>query len=94
MEQDTGKFRKNTKDQYYTKSSVAKKYVDIILQRLPQTASYQWIEPSAGNGTFLKNLPATVDKLGIDLEPKQAGPSLPCSRCWPVPQRWLHRHCG
>ena len=73
MEQDTGKFRKNTKDQYYTKSSVAKKYVDIILQRLPQTASYQWIEPSAGNGTFLKNLPATVDKLGIDLEPKGDG---------------------
>lgn len=70
MKQDTGKFRKNTKDQYYTKSSVAKKCVDKILTLLPDSKSYQWIEPSAGNGAFLNILPSTFDKVGIDLEPK------------------------
>ena len=72
MEQDTGKFRKNTRDQYYTKSSVAKKCVDKILETFPQSRGYQWIEPSAGNGAFLKILPSSFDKLGIDLEPKSA----------------------
>ena len=31
MEQDTGKFRTNTKDQYYTKLAVAKDCVDCII---------------------------------------------------------------
>jgi hypothetical protein len=72
MEQDTGKFRKNTKDQYYTKSSIAKKCVNKIRTCLPHTESYQWIEPSAGNGVFLKILPSIFDKIGIDLDPKSA----------------------
>ena len=72
MAQDTGKFRKNTKDQYYTKSSVAKKCVDKIHTSIPQSETYQWIEPSAGNGVFLKILPSTFDKIGIDLDPKSA----------------------
>ena len=70
MNQDTGKFRKNTKDQYYTKSTVAKKCVDTILTKFPTVSSYQWIEPSAGNGVFLKTLPNGFDAIGIDLEPK------------------------
>ena len=73
MEQDTGKFRKNTKDQYYTKSSVARKCIDKICESLPLSESYQWIEPSAGNGAFLNILPSTFDKIGIDLEPKSSG---------------------
>jgi hypothetical protein len=73
MEQDTGKFRKNTKDQYYTKGSVAKKCVDLVITSLTQAETYQWIEPSAGNGSFLKVLPSTYDKIGIDLEPKGDG---------------------
>ena len=73
MTQDTGKFRTNTKDQYYTKVTVAKKCVGKILERFPETAGFQWIEPSAGNGVFLKGLPSTFDKVGIDLEPKSAG---------------------
>lgn len=73
MKQDTGKFRKNTKDQYYTKSSVAKKCVDLLITSLTQAETYQWIEPSAGNGSFLKVLPSTYDKIGIDLEPKGDG---------------------
>jgi len=73
IEQDTGKFRKNTKDQYYTKLSVANTCVQHILSRFPESLSYQWIEPSAGNGVFLKILPAEFDKVGIDIEPKSAG---------------------
>jgi len=70
MEQDTGKFRKNTKDQFYTKASVAKKCVDQILLYLPHAASYEWVEPSAGNGVFLRSLPTHFEKMGIDLDPK------------------------
>ena len=75
--QDTGKFR-NTKDQYYTKPTVAKKCVEVILATIPDAtatqAAYQWIEPSAGNGVFLKALPAAQrDTLAIDIEPKAEG---------------------
>jgi hypothetical protein len=73
MEQDTGKFRKNNKDQYYTKLSVAKRCVDKICAHIKHSNTYQWIEPSAGNGVFLNILPGTFDKIGIDLEPKSAG---------------------
>jgi len=72
MEQDTGKFRKNTKDQYYTKESTAKSCLDIIYANIPNHETYQWIEPSAGNGVFLHLLPSTFDRFGIDLEPKSA----------------------
>ena len=68
--QDTGKFRTNTKDQYYTKSSVAKTCVDILLQKVPRADEYQWIEPSAGNGAFLKCIPDGYHTLGIDLDPQ------------------------
>ena len=69
-QQDIGKFRKNLKDQYYTKESIAKQYVDTILHWLPKTKEYLWIEPSAGTGRFLKVLPATIERIGLDLEPK------------------------
>ena len=73
MEQDTGKYRKNTKDQFYTKISVAKACVEQILAIASHSSSYQWIEPSAGNGVFLKALPNHFQKMGIDLEPKMDG---------------------
>ena len=73
MEQDTGKFRTNTKDQYYTKSSIAKDCIDCILAKCPEVSQYQWIEPSAGNGSFLKALPADIPRIGIDLDPKMEG---------------------
>ena len=66
MAQDTGKFRTNEKDQFYTKASVAKTCVDSILNLCPD--EYQWIEPSAGNGVFLRCVEG--DKVGIDIEPK------------------------
>lgn len=70
--QDTGKFRKNEKDQYYTKPSVAQGCVETILATCQDPTAYQWIEPSAGSGSFLNAVPEGVDKLGIDIDPKSA----------------------
>jgi hypothetical protein len=72
--QDTGKFRKNTKDQYYTQATVATACVKKILDIFPCPEEYQWIEPAAGNGAFLKAAAGrNLDLLGIDLEPKGVG---------------------
>jgi len=73
MAQDTGKFRENEKDQYYTKPAVAKKCVATLLAIKPIVSSYEWIEPSAGAGAFLNTLPANTVHYGIDLEPKGPG---------------------
>jgi len=70
MEQDTGNHRINTKDQFYTNESVARECIDSIISIAPYTSEYLWIEPSAGNGAFLHNIPDTFSKVGIDLDPK------------------------
>ena len=67
--QDTGKNR-NTKDQFYTKSSVSKLCVDTIISNIPDAYKFKWVEPSAGNGSFLDNVPPEFDKQGIDIDPK------------------------
>ena len=69
QKQDTGKFRTNVKDQFYTNENVAKSCIQMILTLLPFTSEYLWIEPSAGNGSFLHNIPSTFEKKGLDLEP-------------------------
>lgn len=78
QKQDTGKYRTNTKDQFYTSPIVAKKCIQILISALRDDelyspvlplSSYLWIEPSAGNGAFVKNIPETYDKIGIDIEP-------------------------
>ena len=68
--QDTGKFRINTKDQFYTKEQVAKVCIQSILNHLPFTKDYLWVEPSAGNGAFLHSLPQSFSSIGLDLDPK------------------------
>lgn len=77
--QDTGKYRKNTKDQFYTSPSVAKKCIQILISvlhdaelhpRVLPPSSYLWVEPSAGQGAFLNSIPDTYDKIGIDIEPE------------------------
>jgi hypothetical protein len=67
--QDTGKFRKNTKDQFYTKVSIATSCIQHIITEFPYTTNYVWIEPSAGNGSFFHNIPSTIEKIGFDLDP-------------------------
>jgi len=76
--QDTGKFRQNTKDQFYTTETVAIQCVrDIIGTFKPQTqteaAKYLWIEPSAGKGAFIRSAPKKAQVIGIDIEPKAPG---------------------
>ena len=68
--QDTGKFRTNRKDQFYTNKIVAKSCIQNIITTLPSTVDHLWVEPSAGNGSFLHNIPSTFEKIGLDLEPK------------------------
>lgn len=70
QKQDTGKFRTNTKDQFYTNEGVAKACIQSIMDLLPFTSDYLWVEPSAGNGSFLHNVPGSYDKIGLDIEPK------------------------
>ncbi len=68
--QDTGKYRKNLKDQYYTKDSVAKECVEELLKIIPEVKSWFWVEPSAGKGAFVKAVPQDTQLLSIDIEPK------------------------
>lgn len=67
--QDTGKFRTNTLDQFYTKDEVAKKCVDAIIAHV-DARQYTWIEPAVGTGAFLRCLPADCRSIGIDLDPR------------------------
>ena len=68
--QDTGKFRENSKDQFYKKPAVAAECVRALLEHLGESASeYLWIEPSAGAGAFLVSLPPALEHIGLDIEP-------------------------
>ena len=64
MSQDTG-LQRDCKDQFYTCEDVAKMCIDILLRHVPTTIP--WIEPSAGEGVFLRLVPHSV---GYDIEPK------------------------
>ena len=65
MSQDTGKCRINLKDQFYTKLSVAKECINTIKEQIKDYSKYQWIEPSAGNGSFLRR-----GCIALDIDPK------------------------
>jgi len=71
--QDTGKFRINTKDQFYTNPVVAKECIDAIREYVPEVLHYRWIEPSAGGGAFLGHVPAGVEVHAVDIEPAAEG---------------------
>lgn len=70
MSQDTGKFRISKKEQFYTCELVAKQCVAKILTKIQNTKDYTFIEPSAGNGVFMKCLSNDYNVIGIDLDPK------------------------
>jgi predicted RNA methylase len=55
-DQDTGKKRINTKDQYYTNPHLATVCVAKILELHPtlNQANHLWLEPSAGRGVFIE----------------------------------------
>jgi hypothetical protein len=83
--QDTGKQRTNTKDQFYTNDRVAAFCVQRIIELLPLTREYLWVEPSAGNGAFLRPLPATFSTIGLDIDPQAKGILLQDYLTWQPP---------
>ena len=90
--QDTGKFRKNTKDQFYTNIIIAKECIQHIYTYIPNIDEYVWIEPSAGNGSFFHHIPEIVsDKIGLDIDPKGEDILLQDYLSWDLPQSVLHR---
>lgn len=68
--QDTGKHRTNKHDQFYTSDAVAKQCVQWILTAV-SAADCLWVEPSAGTGAFLRQLPPEFTKIGLDIDPKR-----------------------
>jgi hypothetical protein len=70
MDQDTGIFRTNTKDQFYTDRPVAKQCINSILSKIPYASECLWLEPSAGNGAFLHQVPPHIESFGLDLDPR------------------------
>lgn len=59
--------RKQGLDKFYTIPSYAKRCIDIVFDKYPN-----WdlvIEPSAGNGSFLKQIPFD-NKIGLDISPE------------------------
>ena len=61
-----------TLDQFYTKPDIAKACCDVLFTFLARYANafapFYFIEPSAGEGTFLNRLPANR-RIGIDIDP-------------------------
>jgi len=76
--QDTGKHRTNTHDQFYTSDAVAKQCVQWIIAAVDGVRydddddDVLWVEPSAGTGAFLHQLPPEFTKIGLDIDPKSA----------------------
>jgi len=70
---DYSKFNYKEKDQFFTPPKTAKycynKFIEIIKHYEDSIEDYTFIEPSAGNGVFLKILPKKK-RLGFDIEPK------------------------
>jgi hypothetical protein len=65
-------FNEKDKDQFFTKKSTAIKCIEILKNKLSEIGenqeNYIFIEPSAGNGSFLLELPKE-NRIGLDIEP-------------------------
>lgn len=66
-------FDEKDKDQFFTKKNTVIKCIDIFNKKLLElgvdTDDYIFIEPSAGDGSFLEELPKGR-RIGIDIEPR------------------------
>jgi hypothetical protein len=69
--QDTGKFRENLNDKFYTNPEIALQCIRQVLSYCPHIMNWIWVEPSAGNGSFLRYIPETVTRIAMDIEPEE-----------------------
>lgn len=69
---DYSEFSPKEKDQFFTQDDTVKYCYDIFCDKMSELyitkEDYQFIEPSAGDGSFMKILPE--DTIGLDIEPK------------------------
>lgn len=64
------KVRKEQLDKFYTIPECSKKCIDIVLTLYDIESWGLIVEPSAGNGSFLNQIPSDK-KIGIDISPEQ-----------------------
>ena len=63
--------KRNTIDKYYTKDSVVELCMDLIKQHIKIDRDDLFIEPSAGNGSFIKSIQSLTNNYKFyDLEPE------------------------
>lgn len=67
-------FKSSQKDQFFTPVDIAKKcyekFIEITKINTNTISDYTFIEPSAGDGSFLKALPPNSKSIGLDIEPR------------------------
>jgi len=72
---DYSKYSSKQKDQFFTPAKTAKhcfeRFCELIKQFDESPTDFKFIEPSAGDGNFLKVLPS--DTIAMDIEPKGPG---------------------
>jgi transcriptional regulator with XRE-family HTH domain len=70
---DYSLFDEKDKDQFFTKKNTVLKCIEIFETKLKELNvdinQYKFIEPSAGDGSFLSELPMGR-RIGLDIEPK------------------------
>lgn len=54
-------------DKFYTKPDIAKQCLDFLYEKIPDVKNKQFIEPSAGNGSFSSLVP---NCLALDIKPE------------------------
>ena len=66
---DYSKFSSSSKDQFFTPSLISKHCWNIFNEIVKiDISKYTFIEPSAGDGSFMKVLP--IGSIGLDIEPR------------------------
>ncbi|MDA8030310.1 MAG: hypothetical protein MPK62_04115 [Alphaproteobacteria bacterium] len=78
-------------DKFYTNHKVAERCVGWLGESVPITERTRFIEPSAGDGDFLRCLPSQRTR-AIDLMPTGAGIERADFFAWKAPKSWDRRH--
>jgi hypothetical protein len=69
---DYSKYKSSLKDQFFTPKDLAKKCWETFNREVTvNVEDYTFIEPSAGDGSFLQHLPK--GSIGLDIEPRSTG---------------------